>query len=160
MKLVKHLLVAVALIAATGCAPEEEKKDYPAITNLENSVWENRTEDKSGNVYFNTLSFDAEGRGSFTSYDTDHLNLPLESYTFTYSYPLNERWGLTLTFDESTEESRMAGRRYDGYVVQKGSIQVDFKDVYVMQLFEVDDKGEIILNDKNEPVSAMTFWKE
>ena len=160
MNVFTYLLGAVALLATVGCAPEEETKEYPAITNLANTVWENRTEDKSGNIYFNTLSFDAEGRGSFTSYDTDHLDLPLETYTFTYRYPLNERWGLTLTFDENTDESRVAGRRYDGYVVQKGNIQVDFKDVYVIQLFEVDDEGNTILNDKNEPVSAMTFWKE
>ena len=54
----------------------------------------------------------------------------------------------------------MAGRRYDGYIVQKGNIQVDFKDVYVIQLFEVDSEGNTILNDKNEPASSMTFWKE
>lgn len=160
MNVFKYLLGAVAFVAAVGCAPEEEVKDYPAITDITNTVWENRTEDKSGNIYFNTLSFEAEGKGSFTSYDTDNLNLPLESCTFTYSYPLNERWGLTLTFDQSTAESSLSGRRYDGYVVQKGSIQIDFKDVYVIQLFEVDNKGEMILDDKNQPVSTMAFWRE
>lgn len=160
MNVLKYLLGAVALLATAGCAPEEEKKEYPAITNLENTVWESRSEDNSGNIYLNTLRFDADGAGSLTSYDTDHPDIPLESYMFTYRYPLNERWGLTLTFDDSTEESSMAGRRYDGYVVQKGAVQIDFKDVYVIQLFEVDNEGNTIRDDNGEPVSAMAFWKE
>ncbi len=160
MNILKYLLGAVALIAAVGCVAEDEAKEYPTITNLSNTLWENRSEDKSGNFYLNTLSFDSEERGVFTSYDTDNLQQPLESCLFTYSYPLNERWGLTITFDDSTTPNSMAGRRYDGYIVQKGNIQVDFKDVYVIQLFEVDSEGNTILNDKNEPASSMTFWKE
>lgn len=160
MTILKYLLCAVALIGVVGCAPEQETADFPEITDLANTVWESRTEDASGNIYFNTLSFDADGVGSFASYDTDNLNLPLESITFTYSYPLNERWGLTLSFATTTTEDRLSGRRYDGYVVQKGSVKIDFKDVYVIQLFEVDAKGEMILDDKGQPVSTMAFWRE
>ena len=63
MNILKYLLGAVALIAAVGCVAEDEAKDYPAITNLSNTLWENRSEDKSGNFYLNTLSFDSEERG-------------------------------------------------------------------------------------------------
>lgn len=164
MNILKYLFGAVALVAMVGCAPEEEVNDYPNITDLTNSVWESRTEDKSGNIYYHVMNFAAEGKGSLTNYDTDNLQLPLSTHTFTYTFPLNERWGITLRFDEETSESisqdDLAGKRYDGYLIQKGNIKVDFKDVYVIQLFEVDNDGNQILNDKGEPVSTMTFWKE
>ncbi len=152
MNVIKYLIASLAIVAAIGCAPEDEEKDFPVITDLSGTVWENRTQDTSGKLYQNFIAFNEDNTGVITAYVANELDTPLNSVNFTYTYPLNERYGLTVRFED--------GKRFDGYVVQKGNLQIDFKDVYVIQLFEVDDNGQTILDEWNQPVSTMLFWKE
>lgn len=149
----KFLMGAMALITIAGCVPEDEVEDYPIINDLSNTVWENTTEDKSsGYFYRHFMEFRADDTGTLKGYKADDLNTPLSEVGFTYEYPLNDRYGLSIRFED--------GGRYDGYLVQKGNLQVDYKDVYVIQLFEVDENGQTIFDENGNPASTMLFWKE
>ncbi|MBP3547374.1 MAG: hypothetical protein J6J64_01690 [Alistipes sp.] len=152
MNLIKYLLAAVTVVVSIGCAPEVEIKTYPPIEELANTVWVNRTQDESGKFYNNTMAFMDDGTGTITAYAATDLNTPLSSVNFTYTFPLNDNDGLRVIFED--------GARYDGYVIQKGNVQIDFKDVYLIQLFEVDESGEVILDEFNNPASTLLFWKE
>ena len=52
------------------------------------------------------------------------------------------------------------GGRFAGYIIDKQHMMIDGRNVYVMQLFEVDEDGKVLLDEKGEPLSTMIFWKE
>lgn len=165
MNILKYLLSAAALIAVTSCAPKVEEKSYPKLENIENTVWESRTQDNAGKVYYHTISFESAGIGTLSTFDTSDLQTALESIAFSYEFPLNDNYGMIVRFEDAVEDaeaetSALAGKRYDGYLIQKGVVKIDLKDVYLIQLFEVDANGNILLNDKQEPASTIAFWKE
>ena len=59
---------------------------------------------------------------------------------------------VTVNFDE--------GARYAGILVPKGQFQVSNIDVYLIQLYGVDENGEIVYTPEGQVKDAMLFWKE
>ncbi|MBO7188975.1 MAG: hypothetical protein J6V55_00145 [Alistipes sp.] len=162
MKRVKYLICTAILFMATSCADfEQSDKEIINLEEIKNTVWQN--EDILNKVYYNieysdVESGDVEGwyNGEMTGYDSTERVNKIDTLTRNFIY----------NFTPATDFSRAIvrtkfndGINYDGYVVPKGNIQMGEKEVFVIQLFEVDDKGEILL-DNGKYKSTLLMWKE
>lgn len=150
MRLLKYLFCATTLLGFVACnKPEEEIPDYPAITSLENTEW--YSYDELTNIYYD-IEFLAED-GTMVGYDTPARENVVSSQRFSYTFAQTISMPyITLTFEN--------GRTYAGLLYHKGIINVDFKPVYFIQLFEVDDNGETILDENGKIASVIKMWKE
>ena len=150
MRLLKYLFCATTLLGFVACnKPEEEIPDYPTITSLENTEW--YSYDELTNIYYD-IEFLAED-GTMVGYDTPARENVVSSQRFTYTFAQTISMPyITLTFEN--------GRTYAGLLYHKGIINVDFKPVYFIQLFEVDDNGETILDENGKIASVIKMWKE
>lgn len=151
MKILNYLMVAAMLLFASACENEEKTPKYPIMENVENTLWWSTESNALGqNIYYD-LEFGIDN-GRLSSYDSPERDNLLSITEFNYTF-LDEVDALILKFAN--------GLRYDGYLVQKGSIQINGKDVYAIQLFEVDSDGNIIfLPGGSTPKHAMLFWRE
>lgn len=155
MKLLKSMMVAMTLLLGVSCNWFDEGETFPPITSLDHTDWywvgelpqeEGDTEKRY--IYY-TLSFLGDSQGRLVSSDAKEDGNILKESLFTYSF-INP--GLSVEFYD--------GGRYQGYVVPKGEIKVDYKDVYLIQLFGVDEDGMPILNERGEYADTMLFWRE
>ena len=82
---------------------------------------------------------------------TEELSNRAFSYTFT---PATEQYDaiVELSFDD--------GQRYGGMLIPKGNLQISNKDVYMIQLYEINDKGAIIYDENGDIKSTILMWKE
>lgn len=150
MRLLKYLFCATTLLGFVACnKPEEEIPDYPTITSLENTEW--YSYDELTNIYYD-IEFLSED-GTMVGYDTPARENVVSNQRFTYTFAQTISMPyITLTFENS--------RTYAGLLYHKGIINVDFKPVYFIQLFEVDDNGETILDENGKIASVIKMWKE
>ena len=153
MKIVKYLLGAVMALTFMGCEPfEDDTKSYPELESLTNTMW--YSYDKVGDIYYD-ITYGENGEGTMLGYDeqervTEVVNRP---FTYTFTPPTEIVDGIVnVEFEDGT--------LYGGMVVPKGQFQVNNKDVYWIQLYEVDDKGYIIYDDNNNIKSSILMWKE
>lgn len=152
MKFIKLLIAAVALFTAAACEEEIPEKKLEMLDTVELTDWYYIGEKSAGVYIYYTLSFGAEGQGTLTGYDAKE-NGNVESYEpFTYTYQRNNS-DITVTIVFSN------GDTYAGYIIPKGAITVDYKDVFVLQLFKVDEEGYPI-EDVYGNYDTMMFWKE
>lgn len=77
----------------------------------------------------------------------------ISSRNFTYTFtPATSQIDalVNLTFED--------GERYGGILIPKGNFQVNDEDVYWIQLYEVDEKGEIIYDENGKIKSSILMW--
>ena len=53
-----------------------------------------------------------------------------------------------------------SGKIYGGEVIPKGALQISSKDVYIIQLYETDEKWNPIVTEENTFQSTIMMWKE
>lgn len=153
MKFAKLLIAAAALFTAAACEQEiPEKKLETFDDNIELTDWYYIGEKSEGVYIYYTLSFGADDQGTLTGYDAkENGNVEsLEPFTYTYTRNNNDTT-VTIVFTN--------GDTYAGYIIPKGAITVDYKDVFVLQLFKVDEDGYPI-EDTYGNYDTMMFWKE
>lgn len=152
MKFIKLLIAAVALFTAAACEEEIPEKKLETLDNIELTDWYCTGEKSEGVYIYYTLSFGAEGQGTLTGYDAKEGGNVESIETFTYTHTRNNNdIAVTLLFTD--------GDTYAGYVIPKGAITVDYKDVFVLQLFKVDEDG-MPIEDMYGNYDTMMFWKE
>lgn len=151
MRLFNLFVTAIAALSFVACDFGEEQQQqttYPEITQIEGTSWSG-TEQNNGEYTFYTLSFEDASTGSLVGYNAKENGEEVSRETFTYTFT---KPAVSITFSQSG--------KFDGYIVPKGQITVDYKDVYILQLFHVDNDGKPTMNDKGEYEKTMMFWCE
>ena len=153
MKLFRYLIGIMAVAMLVGCEfPEEEKKkEYPELSNIVDTLW--YSYDQKNYIYYD-IEY-AETTGTMKGYKDQERTEELSNRAFSYTFtPATEQYDaiVELTFDD--------GQRYGGILIPKGNFQISNKDVYMIQLYEINDKGSIIYDDKGNIKSTILMWKE
>ena len=153
MKLFRYLIGIMAVATLVGCEfPEEEKKKkYPELSNIVDTLW--YSYDQKNYIYYD-IEY-AETTGTMKGYKDQERTEELSNRAFSYTFtPATEQYDaiVELTFDD--------GQRYGGILIPKGNFQISNKDVYMIQLYEINDKGSIIYDDKGNIKSTILMWKE
>lgn len=149
-------MCVAAVISFVACgSDEEEKKSYPELETLSNTMW--YSYDAKNDIYYD-IYYSAEGEGKMLGYDTSERNEDqlLVDRAFTYQYTR-----ATADFDAIVDVWFEDGQRYGGILIPKGNLQVSNKEVYVIQLYELSADGSEILYDENGNIkSTLMMWKE
>lgn len=152
MKIMRYILGAVMTLAVVGCEPvDDDNKSYPELQSLVGTLW--YSYDEANNIFYDITY--AESTGSMIGYDSEErvnevVNRPFD-YTFTPATP--ELNGVVrINFHD--------GKLYGGPLVPKGYYQINLIDVYLIQLYEVDEQGEILYTNDGQYLSTITMWME
>lgn len=151
----RHLKLIFSIIAISlfaGCdMPEHEIKKYPVITSLENTLW--HSYNKYDNMYFDIM-YETDS-GWMKCYTDAERKEEVSHDTFTYTFtPADNEIDaiIDLTFSD--------GRMYGGILIPKGNVQVNHKEVYMIQLYEVDTDHNILYDPNGNVKSTILMWKE
>lgn len=151
MKIFKSFLAIVGmnlLLAATACDPHRDSEKETIPDSIAYTEWYSQGIGEDEKTVYYTLKIEAQ-MGTLTASDAPENGHILSQKPFEVSYV---KPNVRLTFFD--------GGRFSGYIIDKQYTTIDGVHVYVMQLFGVDDKGEVILGDDGKPASTMIFWKE
>jgi hypothetical protein len=153
MRIWKYLFGLITALTLLSCElPEEEpKKQYPAMESIEDTLW--YSTDIKNQIYYD-INY-AETTGTMIGYNSSKREEVVSSRTFTYTFT-----PATKDIDALVHLSFEDGAIYDGILVPKGNFKVDNKDVYWIQLYEVDDTGHIIYDDNGKMKSSILMWRE
>ena len=153
MKLFNYLMALVLVAGLSSCeTPEQESKgEYPALETIANTTW--YSVDTKDQIYYDITY--GETAGTMVGYSNSLRNEEVSRRDFTYTFtPATElvEGIVTVEFND--------GAHYAGMLVPKGQFQVNNKDVYWIQLYEVDDKGYIIYDNNGQIKSSILMWME
>lgn len=154
MRIINAIIALAAMLALTACEmPEEaEKKVYPELTTLDGTMW--YSYDQKSNTFYD-IWYDGEGRGRMLGYDTAERENETVNRPFSYEFtPATEQLDaiVRVHFDD--------GQYYGGILIPKGNFQISQKDVYFIQLYETNDKYEVIYVEMGKFKSTIQMWKE
>ena len=153
MKLLNYLMGAVMAMVMIGCEhPEQESTSkYPPLESIVDTRW--YSVDTKNQIYYD-IDY-ATTTGTMVGYNNSLREEEISRREFQYTFtPATERVDalVNVTFDD--------GATYGGMVVPKGQFQVNDKDVYWIQLYEVDEKGYIIYDEHGKIKSSILMWRE
>ncbi len=151
MRLLNLFMATVAAFTLVACdfGEEQNKTSYPELTKIDGTTWSGTEALGNGEYIFYTLSFEDATSGSLVGYNAKENGEEVSREEFTYTFT---QVAVLIDFSKSG--------RFDGYIIPKGNITVDYKDVYILQLFKVDKDGMPTMNDKGEYEKTMMFWRE
>lgn len=153
MRLLNILMGAVAVLVFAACEPIElQNKEYPELTSLDNTLWYSYD---SKNQIFYDIYYNENGNGVMLGYSEQErvnevVNRPF-SYTFT---PATAEINAIVRIDFED------GQYYGGLLIPKGYYQINLQDVYIIQLYEVYENGEVIYNVDGTMKSTLQMWME
>jgi hypothetical protein len=153
MKIMRYLLGAVMALSIVGCEPiEDETKSYPELESLVGTLW--FSYDETNKIFYD-ITYGEDDRGEMKGYaDQERTELVVDrpfSYTFT---PATDDVNAIVRVDFED------GQHYGGALMPKGYIQVNYIDVYFIQLYEVYENGEVIKDAEGNFTSVIQMWKE
>lgn len=153
MKIMRYLLGAVMALSIVGCEPiEDETKSYPELESLVGTLW--FSYDETNKIFYD-ITYGEDDRGEMKGYaDQERTELIVDrpfSYTFT---PATDDINAIVRVDFED------GQHYGGALMPKGYIQVNYIDVYFIQLYEVYENGEVIKDAEGNFTSVIQMWKE
>lgn len=154
MKRVKYLFLAVMALAFCGCEPYEEgvKKEYPVLTSLADTLWYSYD---SANKIFYDITYGEDSKGVMLGYsEQDRVN-EVVNRPFTYTFT-----PATSEIDAIVRVNFEDGQLYGGFLAPKGVYQINLQDVYLIQLYEVYENGEVIYNVDGSFKSTLLMWME
>lgn len=153
MNIMKYLLGAVVALFVMGCEPyEENKKDYPELESLVNTLW--YSYDKSANIYYD-ITYGENGEGVLLGYSEQERLNEVVNRPFTYAFtPATAQINAIVRIDFED------GQYYGGWLAPKGIYQINLQDVYLIQLYETDAEGEVIYNIDGTMKSTLQMWME
>lgn len=144
---------AVAVLFFAACEPIElQNKEYPELTSLDNTLWYSYD---SKNQIFYDIYYNENGNGVMLGYSEQErvnevVNRPF-SYTFTPA---------TADINAIVRVNFEDGQYYGGLLIPKGYYQINLQDVYIIQLYEVYENGEVIYNVDGTMKSTLQMWME
>ena len=153
MNVMKYLLGAVVALFVMGCEPyEENKKDYPELESLVNTLW--YSYDKSTNIYYD-ITYGENGEGMLLGYSEQERLNEVVNRPFTYAFT-----PATAQINAIVRIGFEDGQYYGGWLAPKGIYQINLQDVYLIQLYETDANGEVIYNIDGTMKSTLQMWME
>ena len=147
MRLINRVLAATMLLGAVSCDIVKDPVIYAPPADVVGSEWI-RTEGEGAQTNYYTLRFDIDGVGSVVCYDAEVDGNLISSETFTYTY---NKPAVSILFAERG--------RSDGYITSKGEIYINNLPAHILQLFKVDDQGNILKDDNGYFVDSLMFWQ-
>ncbi len=153
MKLFNYLMALMLVATISSCEHPEQisNEKYPPLESIENTMW--FSVDTKNQIYYDITYGTTTGEMVGYSNSLRDEEVSRRSFTYTFTPPTEIVDGIVnVEFEDGT--------LYGGMVVPKGQFQVNNKDVYWIQLYEVDDNGYIIYDDNNNIKSSILMWKE
>ena len=153
MKIMRYLLGAVMALSIVGCEPiEDETKSYPELESLVGTLW--FSYDETNKIFYD-ITYGEDDRGEMKGYaDQERTELVVDrSFSYTFS-PATDDINAIVRVDFED------GQHYGGALMPKGYIQVNYIDVYFIQLYEVYENGEVIKDAEGNFTSVIQMWKE
>ena len=153
MKIMKYLLGTIMALSIVGCEPHEDNtKSYPELESLVGTLW--FSYDETNKIFYD-ITYGENNRGEMKGYaDQERTELIVDrpfSYTFT---PATDEINAIVRVDFED------GQHYGGALMPKGYIQVNYIDVYFIQLYEVYENGEVIKDAEGNFTSVIQMWRE
>ena len=169
MKQIKLLICTAIAIVLSGCANwEQEEKQYLYIDNIQNTLW--YSYDTLAKVYYDIEYGDTKQEsedatewynGKMTGYDSYDRENEIEHLSKTFTYIFTPAQEVDNTRVEAVVRLMFEdGTHYGGEVIPKGALQISNKDVYIVQLYETDDKWNVILTEDGKAKTSLMMWKE
>lgn len=152
MKRLSSIITCIVALLLLSCnKPEFEIKEYPKLESLENTLW--YSYNKLDNIYYDIMYEEESGWMKGYSEPQRENVISDESFTYTFTPATDNTDGIiNLTFED--------GRRYGGILIPKGNVQIDYEHVYMIQLYGVDESGEIIYDHMGNVASSIIMWME
>lgn len=153
MRILKYLTLLLTLVCLNSCDIYDEpvKSKFPSLDNIEDTLW--NSYNPNSNIYYDINYF--KDSGTMIGYDSKERVNKVEERAFTYTFaPATEINDAIVLLDFGEE------LYYGGMLIPKGYIQVDDKDVYIIQLYQVDKNGYVLYDDNGKIVSSIMMWKE
>lgn len=153
MRLFKFLSLLFTIIGLYSCDLYEDpvKSTFPSLDNIENTLWYNYN--PNSNIYYDINYY--KDNGTMIGYDSKERVNRVEERTFTYTFTPATEYNdaiVLLNFENDIY--------YGGMLIPKGYIQVDDKDVFIIQLYQVDKNGYVLYDDNGKVLSSIMMWKE
>ena len=149
----RYLLGAVMALSIVGCEPiEDETKSYPELESLVGTLW--FSYDETNKIFYD-ITYGDDDRGEMKGYaDQERTELVVDrSFSYTFN-PATDDINAIVRVDFED------GQHYGGALMPKGYIQVNYIDVYFIQLYEVYENGEVIKDAEGNFTSVIQMWKE
>ena len=153
MKLLKYLISVFVFATLTSCEKpmDDPKTEYPPLETITNTLW--FSVDTKNQIYYDITYAETTGEMIGYSNSLREDEISRRGFTYTFTPETNEIDALVnVTFDD--------GQLYGGIVIPKGNFQVNNTDVYWIQLYEIDNKGNIIYDDNGKIKSSILMWKD
>ncbi|MBR5205834.1 MAG: hypothetical protein IKW52_01555 [Alistipes sp.] len=141
------LAYTLLIVAFASCAPEVESVKYPELNTLDNTLW--YSYNQTTTTYYDVVF--AANDGEMIGYEDAERTKEISREGFEYTFD-NVLDVVAVNFDN--------GARYAGILVPKGEFQISNIDVYIIQLYGVDENGEILYTPEGQLESSLLFWME
>lgn len=153
MKLLNYLTIAFATLFAVSCSlPEDDNSEYPILQSIDNTLW--WSYDKNTITYYD-IWYDGDGKGRMLGYDTSERENETVNRPFTYTFT-----PATDLLDGIVRINFEDGVYYGGILIPKGEFYINNNPVYFIQLYEVDDDGNVLYDMDGNLKSTLQMWKE
>ena len=150
MKLIKYLFTAMVAITLASCEIPKLPV-YDKLDSIANTTWQSYDNIDNVDTYYDVLFFESDGAMKGYKDLERKEQISTRNFTYTFTPAMGQRVGQVYVAFED-------GQRYSGILIHKGELQVNYEDVYVIQLYEVDDNGEIIYNENGNIHSSILLW--
>ena len=162
---IKYLICTAIALGFVACSDfADDTKVLKRLDSIKNTVWYNYN--TANKVYYNIEYGDIEDdenagwcNGSMKGYNNAERTNIVDSLTqnFIYTFiPAQTVENLEAIVRVEFED----GKLYGGELIPKGALQISNKDVYIIQLYETDDKWNPIVTEENTFQSTIMMWKE
>lgn len=148
MNIFATVVGAALLLLTASCDPHRDSEKETIPDSIAYTEWYSQGFDDEGKSVYYTLNIETQ-MGTLTASDAAENGHILSQKPLEVSY---SKPNVRLTFYD--------GGRFAGYIIDKQYTTIDGVHVYVMQLFGINEQGEIIVGDDGKPSSTMIFWKE
>ena len=153
MRLLNILMGAVAVLVFAACEPIElQNKEYPELTSLDNTLWYSYD---SKNQIFYDIYYNENGNGVMLGYSEQERVNEVVNRPFIYTFT-----PATADINAIVRVNFEDGQYYGGLLIPKGYYQINLQDVYIIQLYEVYENGEVIYNVDGTMKSTLQMWME
>lgn len=142
------LVTGMAALSLTACDPHKDIQKETIPDSIAYTEWYSQGVGEDEATVYYTLKIETQ-MATLTAADAPENGHIISQQPLEVSYT---KPNVRLTFYD--------GGRFAGYIIDKQYTTINGINVYIMQLFEVDDKGEVIVGDDGKPASTMIFWKE
>ena len=152
MRLLNFLMAAATLLLVVGCKDNEKKAIFPELTSLDNTQW--ISYDSNENIFYDIFYYES-GKGVMLGYSEQARENEVVNRPFDYAFtPATE------SIDAIVRVNFEDGQHYGGHLIPKGNIQINLQDVYMIELFEVNDKGDVIYNVDGTIKAKLLMWND